>query len=400
MKNNGKIALAVLAGGTGAIGALAYWAKSQGLNVEIPEREIEGPRSAPVPPASTGKKLVDAILGKLESAAKAASIPLGLIVGWILEESAGKITSTTKLDERGYFQLMPSESKALGLDHKKLSMDSDYSIDAGIKLVEKYAKSAEKLDIAKKGSAYFWKLVKLCHTMGTGATQKIVAEAKKAGAVGSWEALEAYAVTNDKELLHTTKHSPKKWFPLVDKVFEAGKPYGFGADVVAGEFDAYTDEDHETLARMLASELPTASEGEQICAAWATKNAARLRGCSVGELLCPDGEPGPQDNLRPFASTRKEANDDHRRIASEVLFGVNDPTEGACDFWQPDRQDVMKALGDLHRGAKAKGDEKIAAKYARYAGFTSSSTEKREKLAREGLRPVSIIGSIELLGKA
>ncbi len=75
---------------------------------------------------------------------------------------------------------------------------------------------------------------------------QIVAMARNAGAVSSWDALEHYAVDNDADILHATKHSPKKWFPLVDAVFQVGAPFGFGTDtkptvVGAGDDLPYTD---------------------------------------------------------------------------------------------------------------------------------------------------------------
>jgi len=41
-------------------------------------------------PTKTGKKRVDEILGKLQAAASASGIPLGLLVGWVIKESGGK----------------------------------------------------------------------------------------------------------------------------------------------------------------------------------------------------------------------------------------------------------------------------------------------------------------------
>jgi hypothetical protein len=132
-----------------------------------------------VMPTKTGYHRVDQILGKLQAAALASGIPLGLLVGWVIAESGGKITSTTKLNELGFFQLMPAESKALGLDHERLSTDVDYSIDGGIKLIQSYMTKADALGIGTKGTSFYWRMVKLLHTMGTGAVDKVVALAKQ-----------------------------------------------------------------------------------------------------------------------------------------------------------------------------------------------------------------------------
>lgn len=184
----------------------------------------------PPAPGSTRYKLVDAILDELRKAATTSGIPLGLLVGWIARESGGKLGEVTKLDERGYFQLMPAESKSLGLDHQRLSTDPVYSINAGLLLIGTYMKAVDALNVAQPGSTYYWRLVKLMHTMGSGATKTIVNAAKAAGVAGSWDSLEKYATANDSEFLHETKHSPLKWFPLVDAVYNVGAPFGFGAD--------------------------------------------------------------------------------------------------------------------------------------------------------------------------
>jgi len=189
----------------------------------------------PPAPGSTRYKLVDAILPELQKASAASGVPLGLLVGWVAKESGGKIGEVTRLDERGLFQLMPDESKRLGLDHQRLSTDLVYSINAGLLLIATYMKDVDALGVAAKGSTYYWLLVKLAHTMGVGAMDKIVAAAKASGQAGSWSALESYALANNAALLSATKHSPSKWFPFIDALYDVGAPFGFGsADTVVG----------------------------------------------------------------------------------------------------------------------------------------------------------------------
>lgn len=213
------------AGGASVAGSAGYLM----LTVKaVPKHEPDVPALPPPPVGSTRYKLIDAILDKLRAAASSSGIPLGLMVGWIAKESGGRLSEVTKLDERGYFQLMPDESKSIGFDHQRLSTDSDYSIQAGVALIKKYAAQADGLSVAPKGSSYYWRLVKLGHTMGSGAAKKIVAGAKEAGAAGSWEALEAHALDNSVKYLLTTRHSPSKWFPLVDAVYDVGAKFGFG----------------------------------------------------------------------------------------------------------------------------------------------------------------------------
>lgn len=225
----------LLAGGVGALILVAASSADPPVPVHDPD--------LPPTPGSTRYRRVDAILGELKQAAESSGIPLGLLIGWIAKESGGRLDEVTKLDERGYFQLMPAESAMLGLDHKRLSTDSTYSINAGLRLIAHYMVDVDKLGIAPKGSDYYWRLVKLAHTMGVGAMDKIVAAAQGAGDAKSWSDLETYALGHDKELLASTKHSPAKWFPFVDEIYDVGAPFGFGASmtIVGGGGPAFTD---------------------------------------------------------------------------------------------------------------------------------------------------------------
>lgn len=180
---------------------------------------------APPTPGKTGYKRVDALLPKLTQIASAAGIPLGLLVAWICKESGGKLGDTTSMDERGYFQLSPDESKKLGLDHQRLSIDSDYSLQAGVELIHEYEGVVQGLNVpaATSYSAFYWLLVKLCHTVGTGQTKKWVQAALDAGAAGSWHDFETFVRGKSWK-----GPQPSKWFPFMDALYAVGKPFGFG----------------------------------------------------------------------------------------------------------------------------------------------------------------------------
>lgn len=216
-----------LVGGVLALGiGLTWYLMGGGLDRNIKELPPDEPTTGP---DKTGYKRIDAILGALRAAARAAGIPLGLMVGWIAKESGGKLSDTTSLDERGYFQLMPAESKSLGVDHQRLSTDSDYSIHAGVLLIQHYQKDVDALGVAPAGSAYYWMLVKLGHSMGSGQLKKVVKAAQAAGQADSWAALELFAIQ-----MKINGPQPKKWFPFVDTVYSVGKPFGFGVESLVG----------------------------------------------------------------------------------------------------------------------------------------------------------------------
>lgn len=168
----------------------------------------------------------------LESLCSAWTVPLGVAVGWIQVESGGRLAEVTTLGERGYFQLMPSESKDLGVQHERLTTDSMYSLSSGFKLLNYYSRSIGRMlriagiECVPVGSEYHWRLCKLAHSMGLGATRTIVSDAAEAKRISSWEELRTFALDNDEVLLKKTKHAPSKWFALVDRVFVIGAPLG------------------------------------------------------------------------------------------------------------------------------------------------------------------------------
>jgi len=155
-------------------------------------------------------------------------IPLNFLLGWIAVESGGRITEVTSLDERGYFQLHPDESKVLQLDHKRLSTDPEYSIQGGIKLIGRYGDRVKQLGFAQ-GTDLFWHLVKLVHWLPKGV-QVTCAHMREHGfKPTTWDEFKQYMLANRLELLRRIGgRTGTGWDPLrgvanVDKLFEWGK---------------------------------------------------------------------------------------------------------------------------------------------------------------------------------
>ena len=72
-------------------------------------------------------------------------------------------------------------------------------------------------------SAFYWLLVKLCHTVGTGQTKKWTKAALDAGHVSSWSDFESFVRGQSWK-----GPQPSKWFPFMDALYAVGKPFGFG----------------------------------------------------------------------------------------------------------------------------------------------------------------------------
>jgi hypothetical protein len=210
---------------------------------DVPVHEPDLPPTAPAPagfPKSTGYRLVDKILPLLKRASDSASIPLGVLVGWIAKESGGRIDEVTKYGERGYFQIIPEEQTRIGYeDTDRLSSDPQYSINAGLALIGVYMGAVDKLGLVR-GTEFYWKMVKLMHSMGSGAVDKIWHAADTE--TRTWQRFENFAESHEDEMKHLTKHSPTKWFAFVDKVADVGRPFGFGSqDVVVGDGAVFSD---------------------------------------------------------------------------------------------------------------------------------------------------------------
>jgi hypothetical protein len=153
-------------------------------------------------------------------------IPLDFLLGWIDVESNGRLDVITRLDERGFFQIHPAESRDHHLQHARLTTDPDYSVRAGLQIVRAYADLAcQRYPWLPYGSELFWRIVKLQHAMGSPLTQRMLSDMRRRGLPPtSWGAIKAYELTEAAKGLHPLlRVRPGRFAQNVDAVFSRGR---------------------------------------------------------------------------------------------------------------------------------------------------------------------------------
>ncbi|MGZ4304445.1 MAG: hypothetical protein ACXVSL_06200 [Solirubrobacteraceae bacterium] len=154
-------------------------------------------------------------------------IPIWFLLGWIAHESGGVITDRTSLDERGFFQIHPDESKDARppIQHARLSTDPDYSVQAGIQLVRSYAALArQRFPWIPYGSELFWRVVKLQHAMGSGTAYALITHMAARGIDVTWEAIKRFEVTDGPKISRLLTYKPIGRFGHnVDTVVDVGR---------------------------------------------------------------------------------------------------------------------------------------------------------------------------------
>lgn len=136
---------------------------------------------------------VESLAGYIEQAKAQTGfldIPTSLDLAWIDVESGGDISEVTKLDERGFNQVHPDESKDLGLtpaQHKLLTTDKAWSILVGLREIDLCRRRVNNILNGKgwkwnAGDWDYWALVKFYHYLPSVAKELI----QKAGPSVNW----------------------------------------------------------------------------------------------------------------------------------------------------------------------------------------------------------------------
>ncbi len=152
-------------------------------------------------------------------------------------------------------------------------------------------------------------------------------------------------------------------------------------------------QDIEALARMLASENPSASVLVWVEQVW-TQLRSRRAGQSIYQRITGGKGWGPQDKVRPV-STAEPATEKHRMVARLVLLGQFLSTlPGARRYFEPKQQDLAFQIAEVARAKLAKG-ETLTPNEKRLLGYKHDADGLRRKWASEGLRRIDLIDGVE-----
>lgn len=186
------------------------------------ERALMDAGAAPPPPLAKipyGVSSANELVPLLEK--HRGDIPVEVLLAWMDVESGRQLGSHTSICERGYFQLHPEESISLGLNHDLVGSNAQYSIIAGIRLVNQYRQRVNRLRPYGiiPGSDTYWRLVKLCHWIPS-AGEKMLASMQKQGvAVTDWTGISNFARTHAQPLAVNIKRNPIDGINSVDRMF-------------------------------------------------------------------------------------------------------------------------------------------------------------------------------------
>ena len=157
------------------------------------------------------------------------NIPLSFILGWIKVESGGKygdeVTSNIALNERGFFQISIDESKSIKADHRRITSDPYYSINMGISLIKYYANIVMSHGF-NTTDEIFLKLVKFCHSAGTGSLKGIILKMKQANQMPkTWDQFKSFLFNPANRIgdINRFMKTPKRFTDNVEKVFKYGE---------------------------------------------------------------------------------------------------------------------------------------------------------------------------------
>lgn len=121
-------------------------------------------------------------------------LPREFLLGWMAQESDGKVGVTTSLGERGYFQIHPSEAKhQLGLTDstfRRVSTDREFSIKQGIRLVQAFRTHMTSNFPVADSSELLWKLTKARHGL-PGLLNSTLDAIQKSGKPIEWDVVTA-----------------------------------------------------------------------------------------------------------------------------------------------------------------------------------------------------------------